>query len=85
MPENVKINLTKLGIVLAILITLSSAIGTGAMAIDSARTAKALSVLNEDNMKTHEIAQARWEGTIDERTKNIEKKVDTLIRMTTSN
>lgn len=85
MSEVMKINLTRIGITLAILMTCSSVVGAGYIAYDNAKTAKlAVDKLEEKGLQWEqrldglENRQARFEGMIDERTKNTAKRVDDI-------
>ena len=78
MEETIKINLTKIGVMLVIVLTLCSVVGGGYIAYDNAKTAKVASAENARKIGVIETNQARFEGVIDERTKNTQKRVDDI-------
>jgi hypothetical protein len=89
MSETIKINLTKISVVLVIVIGLSSVVGAGYIAYDNAKTAKAdikeFRALQEaQNKETDrrmsevEEKQARFEGKMDERTANTLTQVNAI-------
>ena len=78
MAETLKVNLNKIAVILAIIVTLASAVGGGYIAYDNAKTAKRIAHENHDAIAVLETKQARFEGIIDERTKNTAKRVDDI-------
>lgn len=89
MSETIKINLTKVAVVLVIVMTLASVVGGGYIAYDNAKTAKADGIryakessdrddVQEARLNAVEQKQARFEGVMDERTKNTAKRVDDI-------
>ena len=75
MSETVKINLTRISVILVIVLTLSSMVGAGYIAYDNAKTAKSQAERNAKAISDLETNQARFEGVIDERTKNTQADV----------
>jgi len=71
----VKINLSKVAVVLVIVATLASAVGGGYIAYDNAKVAKKTASKNTAAISALETKQARFEGVIDERTKNTQDDV----------
>jgi hypothetical protein len=75
MAEVMKINLTKTGAFLVIILTLASVVGGGYIAYDNAKIAKTQSSVNATAISELKTKQARFEGVIDERTKNTQEDV----------
>ena len=75
MSETMKINLNKIAVILVIVATLASAVGGGYIAYDNAKTAKHVSSENTKDIGELKTKQARFEGVIDERTKNTQEDV----------
>jgi hypothetical protein len=76
MSETVKINLTKIGAGLIIVISLASVVGAGYIAYDNAKSAKTKVDALEHRVQTIETERAKFEGMIDERTKNTAQRVE---------
>ena len=86
MSETMRINLTKTAVFVALLMTLASVVGGGYIAYDNAKTAKIdiKELQAEEDLHNAELdrrmtqletRQARFEGVIDERTKNTQTDV----------
>jgi len=78
MAETMRINLTKTAVFIGIIATLASVLGGGAIAYDNAKIAKQVSSKNRADIAGIKTKQARFEGIIDERTKNTAKRVDDI-------
>ena len=72
MSETIKINLTKIGAALAIVLVMTSMVGAGYIAYDNAKTAKVQAAANAMKIQEIELKQAKFEGVIDERTSNMQ-------------
>lgn len=75
MSDTVKINLNKIAVILVIVFTLASAVGGGYIAYDNAKVAKAQSGANAKDISELKARQARFEGVMDERTRNTQLDV----------
>lgn len=75
MSETMKVNLTKIGIIVAIAFSLSSVVGAGWIAYDNAKEAKSESHRALMGLQKLELKQAKFEGVIDERTRNTQEDV----------
>ncbi len=75
MAETLKVNLTKVAVILVLALTLASVVGGGYIAYDNAKTAKATASENRVKINALELKQARFEGIIDERTRNTQEDV----------
>lgn len=86
MPDIVKLNLTKIAVILVIVVTLASAVGAGYIAYDNAKTTRtdlkefkdAQEIANKETerrLSEGEKKQARFEGVMDERTRNTQADV----------
>ena len=78
MSETVKINLSRLAVIMTIVLTMASVVGAGYIAYDNAKTAKTQAAINADKIHELEARQARFEGKMDERTANTLKRVDDI-------
>lgn len=75
MSETMKINLTKIALLLAIVATLASVVGGGYIAYDNAKCAKEQAMANVSRIQQIELKQAKFEGVIDERTSNMQTDI----------
>lgn len=75
MAETVKVNPTKIAAVLGVLLAFCSIVGGGYIAYDNAKTAKINAAANTREINILKTQQARFEGIIDERTKNTQEDV----------
>jgi hypothetical protein len=75
MSETVKINLTKIATLLAIILTMASVVGGGYIAYDNAKSAKEQATTNASRIQQIELKQAKFEGVIDERTSNMQTDI----------
>lgn len=78
MSDTIKINLTKISIILIVAMSLASVVGGGYIAYDNAKSAKITSEENKTAIGELKTKQARFEGIIDERTRNTQKRVDDI-------
>ncbi len=78
MSEKLTINLTKVGALLVIVLTLASVVGGGYIAYDNAKAAKKQSEDNHVKITVLETKQATFEGVIDERTRNMGNNIKDL-------
>lgn len=78
MSETVKINLHNTLVLLTMAIMLAGVVGAAYIAYDDAKESKAGVAALRTRMQTIETTQARFEGIIDERTKNTAKRVDDI-------
>ena len=62
-------------VILVIALTLASVVGGGYIAYDNAKTARVQSNKNSSDISELKTKQARFEGVIDERTKNTQEDV----------
>ena len=74
-PKN---TLRGVGIVLGIVVTLASIVATASVTHDNAKTARIQAETNTERIQLLETKQARFEGMIDERTRNTAKRVDDI-------
>ena len=89
MSETIKINLSKVAVILGIVLVLASAVGGGYIAYDNGKTTRAefkefkaaQELANKEidrRLSDGEKKQARFEGKMDERTANTLKRVDDI-------
>ena len=70
MSETMKINLSKIATILVIVMTLASAVGGGYIAYDNAKSAKTESAENKIEINALKTRQSRFEGIMEERSRN---------------
>ncbi len=78
MTSQTKINLKNMSIVLGMAVILASVVGSAFLTYDNARSAASRAVENSAKIQVIETKQARFEGMIDERTKNTARRVEDI-------
>ena len=76
--ENISTSLKNASLFLGIILTLASVIGAACIAYDTGKETKLEVASLKVRMQASETKQARFEGIIDERTKNTAKRVDDI-------
>jgi len=76
--ENISTSLKNASLFLGIILTLASVIGAACIAYDTGMETKLEVASLKVRMQASETKQARFEGIIDERTKNTAKRVDDI-------
>ena len=78
MSNSAKNNLRSVGIVFTIVLALASVVGAAFITYDNTKEAKKDIALLQTKTQSLETKQARFEGIIDERTRNTQKRVDDI-------
>lgn len=78
MSETLKLNLTKMGLIVAIMLGVSSIVGGAMISYDNAKEAKATSKANAIAIMEVRLKQEKFEGIIEERTRNIQSDVSEI-------
>jgi len=78
MSETMRVNLRIVGIGLGIVLAMASVVGAAYIAYDDTKESKKDIGILKQQMHVMENKQARFEGIMDERTRNTAKRVDDI-------